>query len=74
MNTNWNTGDGIPPKPFEPPFTHEAYAPSPREARVMQHVARLLAADDMLADGQISKVERDAIRDRMLQVIETTTN
>ncbi len=70
MNNNWSTGDGIPPEPFVPPFSHDPYAPSLREARVVKHVARMIAADDMLADGQISKVERDAIRDRMIEVIE----
>lgn len=54
----------------EEPFRHPDHVPSAREVRVRKHIARLQSADDMLADGQISKVERDNIRNRMLQVIE----
>ena len=71
MNNNWTTEDEKALTSItEEPFKHPDFVPTERELRVQKHIARLQSADDMLADGQISRAGRDAIRDRMLAVIE----
>ena len=71
MSNNWTDQDGKAPTSIvEEPYQIPPYPKTDRELRIAKHVARLQSADEMLADKQISQVERDNIRTRMLQVIE----
>lgn len=70
MSNNWTPADETPPEHVAEPCQTPLYPKSEREQRIAKHINRLQSADEMLADGQISQVERDNIRTRMLQVIE----
>lgn len=71
MSNNWTEADDKALESvIEEPYQIPPFPKSDRELRIAKHITRLKAADEMVADGQISQVERDNIRTRMLQVIE----